>query len=175
MFGQIFVQGYFCGRKNRGETQDTEQQQQQQHECCGHGLCQMCNEVHLFCQRLHSTPRAGTHTCKMCTTNPGCTKMCVAWKSMYIVCTLRVESEVHPSPICRRQLARPTLFRIREIGARVKICLFIENPSPVSKAPDQVPREGTPCNDRYKAAEKNLALSLDGVFSIVPWLFIRIP
>ena len=112
------------------------------------------------------------HTCKMCTTNTGCTKMCVARKSMYIVCTLRVESEVHPSPICRRQLAQPTLFRIREIGARVKICLFIENPSPVSKAPDQVPREGTPCNDRYKAAEKNLALSLDGVFSIVPWLFI---
>ena len=57
---------------------------------------------------------------------------------------------VHPSPICRRQVAcaRPCLVSER-LRARVKICHFIENPSPMSKDPDQLPRDRTLCNHSH--------------------------
>ena len=108
--------------------------------------------VHLLCQRHRQLT---THASKMCRTNRA-----EHTKRLYVHCVdgpdVRRQERcvephtrrgVHPSPICRRQVAcaRPCLVSER-LQARVKICLFIENPSPMSKDPDQLPRDRTPCD-----------------------------
>ena len=139
------------------EKSGTQQQQQQEQGCCGHELCQMWHQVHLLCQRLQPTPLAG-HTCVKCARQTGYIDQDVR-RSIRITYVRRTwnhtESAVHPSPICCSPTGPcATLFHIREIAQPVKICLFIENPSPESKAPNQVPSKRIPCNDRYTATQK---------------------
>ena len=120
------------------EEKSGTQQQQQQQGCCGHELCQMWHQVHLLCQRLQPTPRAG-HTCVKCARQTGYIDQDVrrSIRITYVRRTWnRTESAVHPSPICCSPTGPcATLFHIREIA---QPGLFIENPSPVSKAGNQV-------------------------------------
>ena len=83
--------------------------QQQQQGCCGHELCQMWHQVHLLCQRLQPTPRAG-HTCVKCARQTGCTQTKMFGGAyvlrMYDVrgTARRVRCTRHPYAV--RQLAR---------------------------------------------------------------------
>ena len=79
----------------------------------------MWHQVHLLCQRLQPTPRAG-HTCVKCARQTGYIDQDVrrSIRITYVRRTWnRTESAVHPSPICCSPTGPcATLFRIREIA-----------------------------------------------------------
>ena len=95
-----------------------------------------------------------THTCKMRTANWARCAFCTADVEEHVRCVEpHGERGVHPSPICRRQLAqaRPC-FVSERLLVRVKICLFIERP--FTSVQGWQPSSKQPCNDRYSAAQK---------------------
>ena len=135
---------------------DTERQRGQQRRC-GPRVCHMwlwctccakgtASSPHMRVKCARQTGQSTPRGCTLC----GRTR-CTAPRTL---CGT-TRRGVHPSPICRRQVAcaRPCLVSER-LQARVKICHFIENPSPMSKDPDQLPRDRTPCNHSNTATQQ---------------------